>query len=877
MIRNLGQTYGRLLVWWVDLARRAAIPVVATALGTTTLLFYYTANNLAINTDRAALLAEDLPFRETYRDYKAAFPQFSDLLLVVVEGDNPDLAEDAARALYDRIAEEPERYRYLDYPAGDGFFAENGLLYLDLDELTDLGERLADAQPLLATLTEDPSLRGLFEVLGLALEEVSDGAADPADLEQVLGAIAETVEAQVAGRPHSMSWRELMLGRPAEPDERRQFLLIQPKLDFSALQPAGALIEHVRASAAALGYDGHGGVRVRLTGSAAINHEELESVKAGAGLAGLISLGLVSFLLVAGLGSLRLVLATLVTLLAGLVWTAAFATAAIGHLNLISVAFAVLFIGLAVDFGIHFALRYREERDRGLDHAAALGATAAGVGGALSMCALAAGAGFYAFVPTDYVGLSELGMISGTGIFIALFANLSLLPALLTCLPVAPRAGRSAGLGMAGAERFVRHHARAVVVLACVLGLGALALVPAARFDFNPMNLKDPGSESVRTYRDLIRESGETPYTIEVLAPSRDAAAALAGKLEGLALVDKTVTLDDFVPLEQDRKIGLIDRMALFLTPIIYAPPPLPAPDGAARRTALAEFRDRIARLLETAAAGTARDETARLAAALDRLGGGAPTDDALTALELRLVSTLNGRLDRLIAAMEARTFTFADLPPALRRRHVAPDGRFRIEVFPVEDLYDNRALGRFVAAVRTIAPDATDSPVMLLESGAAVVAAMRQASVTALGIIAIMLLVILRRPRDVGLVLAPLLLAAALTVATSVAAGLPFNFANVIVLPLLLGLGVASGIHLVMRARAEAAGALLLATSTPRAVVFSALTTIGSFGSLVVSSHRGTASMGELLVIAIGFTLLTSLVVLPALMAFTSARAARP
>ncbi|MBT6116506.1 MAG: MMPL family transporter, partial [Rhodospirillaceae bacterium] len=208
------------------------------------------------------------------------------------------------------------------------------------------------------------------------------------------------------------------------------------------------------------------------------------------------------------------------------------------------------------------------------------------------------------------------------------------------------------------------------------------------------------------------------------------------------------------------------------------------------------------------------------------------------------------------------------DMPLSLLRRYVAENGLSRVEVEPAEDIMDPGALRRFVGAVRTVAPDATGSPVLLLEAGDAVTGAMRQATVTALVVIALLLVVLLRSLRDTLLVLAPLLLAGALTGAASVLFSLPFNYANVIVLPLLLGLGVASGIHLVFRARDEGMGRPLLSTSTPRAVVFSALTTMASFGSLVVSSHKGTASMGELLTVAIGFTLLSTLVVLPALLA---------
>lgn len=855
-----GAAYGRLLVRWVDGARQFAVAVVFAVLLATGALGYYTTVNLGINTDTTSLLAEDLPFRVAYKRFKEAFPQFSNVLVIVIDGESPDVAEDAAVALAAELAKREGAFRTVFYPAGEAFFIENGLLYLDLADLEDLSLRLADAQPLLGTLTGDMSLRGLFEVLDLAMEEVNAGDADPARLGIVLDGMARAAEAQIGGRSGLLSWRELMTGRPSKPDERRQFVLVQPAFDYAALQPAGVAIDMVREAVRALGLDGDHGVQVRLTGSAAISHEELESVRDGAGLAGIISLILVSALIVLGLRSLRLVAATLITLVMGLVWTAAFATFAIGSLNLMSVAFAVLFIGLSVDFGIHFALRYREEVSRGLGHDEALRAAGAGVGGALSLCALAAAAGFYAFVPTDYVGLSELGIIAGSGMFIALFANLTLLPAFLTLMPLRGVLG-SPGLGFApAAEIIVRRHHRKVVLGALALGLAALVAAQDARFDFDPMHLQDPTTQSVATALELMRENDDPPYTIDVIRPSLEEAEALAGRLEVLDLVDDAVTLYDLIPGEQDEKLMVIEGMAMFLYPILMLPGDAEPPDDAARRGALTAFQDSLA-TFAASGDGSAR----RLDAALARLTAA----DALSELERRLLTTLPKRLERLAGALTAGPVGLSDLPEALVRRYVAADGRARVEVYPAEDITDNDALKRFVAAVREVAPDATGSPVLLLESGRAVVGAMFQASATALALIAALLLIILRSVRYTLLVFTPLILAGLLTVATSAVLGPPFNFANVIVLPLLLGLGVASAIHLVMRAREGETDTPLLGTSTPRAVMFSALTTIGSFGSLMVSGHRGTASMGELLTIAICFTLVSALVVLPALMAW--------
>ena len=226
------------------------------------------------------------------------------------------------------------------------------------------------------------------------------------------------------------------------------------------------------------------------------------------------------------------------------------------------------------------------------------------------------------------------------------------------------------------------------------------------------------------------------------------------------------------------------------------------------------------------------------------------------------------GHAAPLATSLEAGEITRDDLPADLVKQWVSTDGHYRVTVFPRENLNDQAAMRRFVTAVHTVAPDAIGFPVIYLEAGDAVVKAFKQAFLMALVAVTVLLLILLRPKADTILVLTPLLLAGVLTGAASVVLDIPFNFANVIALPLLLGVGVDSGIHMVHRMRAAPpASGQMLETSTARAVLYSSLTTICSFGNLAVSPHRGMASMGALLTIGIGFTLLCTLVVLPALM----------
>ncbi len=887
-IMQFGAFGRRALVAWVGFVRSRAWPVLLLAVAFSALSLHYAITTIGINTSTTDMLSAELPFRKNAEALKQAFPQFTDSLTVVVEAGSPEAASDAAEQLSARLRSETDLFRDVFFPEGDRFFRRNGLLYLSTEELYSLSDRLAGAQPLLGALSGDLTLRGLAGVLVPALTEGDTASADLAGtLGPVLERMTVAIESVEAGRPEPLSWRAVVSGEveSSEPTTR-QFVTVQPVPDFSSLTPVAEALSAIDKIVVGLGLTADRGFRVRVTGGSAMLQDELVSLRDGMGLVGILSLTLVIGLLAIGLRSVRLLLGTVSTLLMGLIWTAGFATLVIGELNLISVAFAVLFIGLSVDFGIHFSLRYREALGRAAQHEelgraaqqnelgraaqdeagsgtagrtrAALHQAAEGVGTALLLSAIAAAIGFFSFLPTDYRGVSELGLISGAGMFIALFANLTVLPAILTILPLAPEAGHKRWSLGDRLQAMVRRRFRLILLTACGLGVAAGLTVPLARFDDDPLNLRDLESESVATLIDLLDDPRVQPYDAEFLAADLAAAQEIAARLASLPEVESVRTIADLVPKDQDEKLAVIEDMSFFLGPLFGPQAGLAPPDAAARRQALAQLGHAL-----DAAPATLAGAATRLAAALARLRS---SDAPLAEVEEVLLGRLPDALGRLGDALGADTVELGDLPASLRDRRLAADGRATVQIIPREDLRDQQARRRFVDAVRRQVPGLTGAPVTITEAGRAVVGAFREAAVYGVVLIVLLLLLVLRSARDTAMVLAPLGLATLLTVGFTVVFEQPFNFANVIVLPLLLGLGVASGIHIVVRSRLDG-DRDILETSTPRAVMFSALTTIGSFGALALSSHRGTASMGLLLTIAIGLTLTCTLIVLPALL----------
>jgi hypothetical protein len=388
------------------------------------------------------------------------------------------------------------------------------------------------------------------------------------------------------------------------------------------------------------------------------------------------------------------------------------------------------------------------------------------------------------------------------------------------------------------------------------------------------MNLRDPQSESVATFRELLAQSRNSPWTLNVLASNAEIAKRHAERLDALELVKMSVTLDNFVPAEQDEKLAIIEEIALLVGPELLASRNPAIPGAAEQIIAIEDLSTALASFTKNSKTTPLVDAARRLNSSLKRLLAAIKTKDVsarariLQDLHTSVLGSLPARLRSLETSLEADRITPENLPPDLVARWRAADDTYRVEVFPRDDLNDAAALRRFVNAVRMVAPEAIGFPVIYLDAGDAVVKAFQQAFVLALIAITGLLFILLRPKSDVLLVLLPLLLAGALTGAISVLLDIPFNFANVIALPLLLGIGVDNGIHMVHRMRAAPpASGQILQTSTARAVLFSSLTTVCSFGNLALSPHRGMASMGIMLSIGIGFVLLCTLIVLPAFM----------
>lgn len=860
--------------WIAVVDRRPAL--VAGILGLiTAALALYAATHLGVNSDPDAMISGELPFRRLEREYRRTFRTVDDAILVVVDGDSATTAGRAADALAERLRADPERFPRVDLPGGGEFFERNALLYLDVPELERFSDRLAAVQPFLAELGQDTSLVGISDLLGKALDVRARGSDVGLDLAAAFDRLSLAAEAAKAGRAAPDPWGDALIGGSMSEEARHRVVWVEPARHFDALLYAEGAVDAIRRAADELELDPDHGVHVRITGNTVLNYEELKVVSVQGKLVGVVSFALFTFAVFFALRSVRTVLALCGSLLVSVLWTNAFAAFAIGHLNQVSAVFNVLIIGLGGEFGIHVCMRYAELLAKGRDRVSALTETGASIGSSLFSSAVTTAIGFLVFLPTDYRGVAELGFISGAGMVISLFSSLTVLPALL-CLGGEPRPG-APPVDLPAVAR-LRHvpltFARGIRLAALAVALACAVLVPRIGFDHNPVNLRDPTTESVQTMQDLLSRSGSSPWTIDVIAKDLAEADATAERIRALPMVDRALTATDYVPADQDAKRAILSEAALFLPP--QGPPP-PAPHPAREREALGRLGAALATLESNGDAALATSAK-RLHAAL------APFADPATdvaRLRANVVGSLPDQLATLRRALDAGPVTLADLPESLRASMLAADGRARIQVRSKEDLSQSDALERFVDAVRTEASDVTGGAVSLVEWGRVTSSAMTQALGTGVVCMIAFLLLLWRDVWDTILAFFPLALAAGVTVAAMVVAGQAFNFANVIVLPMLIGMGVDNGVHLVHRHRTEPDEEDVLHTSTARAVFFSATTTVLSFGSLGFASHRGMAAIGQILTLGVAATFVCYVVVLPAVLEWDDrrrrARAAPP
>ncbi|OYV52185.1 MAG: RND transporter [Acidocella sp. 20-58-15] len=851
-----------LIVGIVGASQRRAAWVVVVALILAALGLNYCTHHLSVDTDTSNLFAANLPWRQAQMAEDANFPQFDKLIVAVVRAKTPEEAAETAAALNVALQADKANFHDSQYPASNSFYTREGLLLLPTADLAKLLNSIVAAQPFLGQLAADPSSRGLFNGIGLIAQGVGLGQANLTPYDTALRGVQNALQSAADGHPQPLSWQSLIGGNIAGDAE---FVLAHPVLNQASLTPGGVATASLKRIAATLPDVKNGRATVDYTGQIPLADEQFASLTQGLVLGSLISVMLIALWLFLALRSWRLILPILATLILGLAYTITFAAVAIGVMNLISVAFAILFIGLAVDFAIQFCVRLRDVRHGEPDLELAITETARQAGGQIALAAAATACGFLAFAPTDFVGVAELGVIAGVGMLIAFICTITFLPALLALVRPAAEAV-AIGLPMAvAADTTLRRHKYVVLIGAAIFALAGVYGAITLGFDANPLDTEDPHTESMVTLNKLLDNPATNPFYADALVANLKDAASLSKKLSALPQVAGVISGATFVPADQAQKLAMINQAQTIMAPTIETTNiaqtgggnPVTASDI---RISMVAARDAI---LKVKSQLPANSPVLGIASALTKLIG--DNDAQVMAMNAAITKFLPGELERLNQSLMPQPITLQNLPRSVARDWFLPNGQVRVEAFPTAAAQTTVGLKQFSAAVLAVAPNAGGPAISTIATAGTILSSFREAAILASMAIAVILFIVFRNVRDMMLVISTLALSGLLTALFAKLAGLEINYANIIALPLLLGVGVSFNVYFVMNFRAGMRN--FLSSATARAVLFSALTTGTAFGTLAASHDRGTASMGYLLLISLLAVLLSTFIFLPALL----------
>jgi hypothetical protein len=828
---------------------------------------WVTVLNAKINTNTEDMISSKVPWRIAQTDFKQAFPAFSDTIAIVIDGPTPDLADETAEHFISELAGiglSPQQIFYLENSA---FFRENKFLYLSLQEIETLSTRLTNAQAMLGRLAANPTLNGLLALTN----EINERSKSTHDLEseKFIIVLTEALE-RSEGSSIPMSWQNLLAGDSSSLKTHRRVIVIAPELDFSQILPANKIMSELRTLISSFKSDLWPEITIRLTGSAALSHDELQSVIEGAKQAAALSLTLIIVVLLIGLRSFTLLLAILFTLLTGLAFTAAFATVAIGTLNMISIAFAVLYVGLGADFAIHYCLRFQEEN---LFQSKPKAITAAARHGVvpLGLCALTSAVGFLAFIPTDYKGVGELGMIAGVGMLVSFVMSFTVLPACLSVLPAKKNKILLNGETEPAKHKITETSSKYLVSMLVIIVSTGLYVSKDISFDINPLHLNNQNAESVKTLHEMSLDKENPLDEIAFVAADMSNALDIKKRLSKVSKAGNVTLISSFIPQEQASKLIVIDELGLVMGGEFKLTENLntPALNSDTLKVGLIQNIKTINEHLNPS------NVLLRYKAQLQKiLNNISQTHDYQNLKHSRDIEALTMRhfsplIKKINDGLSPSGVNFENLPATLKNRWVTKEGRIRLQIDPKESLDSNEKISAFISSVRKVTGHgATGTPIISLEASHSVLTSFTQAFVTACLVIIGVLWMSLRKPFYVAIALIPMVLACVITTSIMVLVDLSFNFANIIALPLIIGIGVDSTLHIIHRHINHGSLSMnFMQTSTARGVILSTLTTMASFGNLAISPHAGTGSMGLLLSLGLLVTLISTLGCLPLLL----------
>ena len=880
---------GRALIAWTRLCLRAPMAVVLGAVISAVVAGAYTAQSLGYKVSRVDLLDPKSDYNKLWIDYIHEFGEDDDAV-VVVEGPTRERVVRVLEELSREVAQDGERFRSVLHEVDLSKIRAKGLHYLSPADLAAIDQFIERTEPILAGgwthLKVASMVGGLAGQMVAGMPQTVDRSRTAAGMQEPpLASLERYSESLLAGleagrraadagtggyvspwprMPESLSTlRDLSSQHLLAKDGQLGFVLLRLAKEKEGFAGASAATDELRRLIKLVAAR-HADVTIGLTGLPVMEDDEMRTSQQSMMWASGLSLAAVIVVIIAGFGGVRHALMANGVLVIGMAWAFAWATASVGHLNILSVTFTVTMIGVGIDYGTYYIGRYLEMRRRGLSCEDALLDASARVGPGILTGAITTAVAFFCAALTSFVGVAELGMIAGGGILLCCAAELLVLPAVVVLVDRGPRGDRiPTPVPVHEWLAPLTRHPRFVALAAMAATMAVASGFHELDYDHNLLNLQAEGLESVAVEKKLLAECDQSVWYALSIADSREELLARKEQLTKLATVERVDEIASLLPVDEELKRPLIERIRGRLAGLPERPPEIPIDqlDGLGETLAWAqgEAAKRPGGLRTAWHLERARETLRRLA----------PNEcfQSLAAFQQQSAGDLLTRLHALSAVADPNPPKLDDLPPSLVDRFVGQNGRHLLKIYGRGDIWNFASLERFVKEVRSVDPRATGNPLQAYEASLEMKRSYEQAAIYSLVVILAVLWLDFRSITNSLLAALPLALGMAQTLGLMGLVGIDLNPANLIGIPLILGIAVDYGVHIVHDSL-ERPGPYRISASTANSVLVDALTTILGFGALMVASHKGLESLGRVLTIGVTTCTLTSLVFLPAVLA---------
>jgi hopanoid biosynthesis associated RND transporter like protein HpnN len=882
------------------------LPALAVSVCLAAAGIWLTAHSLEFKTDRNDLVSRDQPYVRLVSQYEEEFKGLDDLI-VAIESDDPKEMRRFADELAAKLTASTDQVAEVFYRVDPEFFEGKKLLFLAVEDIDELSDNLSDHQDFIEELLEEPSLYLVFKFINRKMKEelveeiiggglIGNEDSEPEDAHQIkfLSSLLRQMNTSLDGKQEAYvsPWADLFGGKMQHDgyittkDDRYLIMQVRHVPGEGFLKHAGP-ISFIRKTVEEL-KRGFPGIEAGVTGQPALGADEMTSAQDDMKLAAFLSLAGVAILYFAAFLEIRRPMLVVICLLIGICWSMGYLTMTVGHLSILTVAFTSILIGLGIDFGFHLLTRYEEECFKGFNPHQSLEIALTHTVPGLFATSITTALAFFAIMLADFQGIRELGWISGGGIMLTFFATIICLPALLMLIDRKERTPDPGKLMRRGSrlEGFIKKYPWIFLggaVVATALSIPALFSVG---FDYNLLNLQSSKTESVIWEKRILESAKESSWFALATSESAEEAERKRDAFKQLSTVDRVQSLLDLVPPRktQEARIKAIESVAETLDEFDLDEAAAPEKPNIEK---LLVILDKVKFTLRSRGSDAPRQDKSkaaespldseiqnarakllRLISSLKNLTA-AEVAESLSGFQEQFFADIFDKLTMLKANASPEPLALNDVPAAILDRSVNAAGHYLLRIYAKDNIWQRETMLAFVNELRSVDPDVTGPPVVGSESITLMKDGYVEGGFYAFTAILLTVFITFRRVSDTLLCLFPVLIATLWTVGLMWLFGLQFNLANLVVIPLIIGIAVDGGIHMVHRAREEKRADNLLTSSTARAVVLSFLSTMIGFGSLMCAGHQGIYSLGLLLTIAVGSALVVTLMVLPVLLGY--------